>query len=109
MFRASLVGEGLAPPAQNDVTLLLQRCTEDVAPYKSTFDISLVGEGFPLPLGNDVTFLLQRREQAPALHGCFATYTSSVGFADTFPKGKANDVAKLRDVLRCEKSYLNFI
>ena len=36
-------------------------------------------------------------------------YTSSVGFADTFPKGKANDVAKLRDVLRCEKSYLNLI
>ena len=42
-------------PLGNDVALLLQRCAEDVAPYKLTFNISLVGEGFPLPLGNDVT------------------------------------------------------
>ena len=62
-LRNVFVGRGFTPAAQNDVTLLIQRreqapalrCAEDVAPYKSTFDLPLVGEGFPLPLGNDVT------------------------------------------------------
>ena len=63
------------PPQKNDVALL--KTGEQCSPLQKRFKIPCRGDHWS-PAPKQYYFSLERREQAPALHGCFATYTSSV-------------------------------